>query len=412
MLYNAGNDGNFGNQNMNPQGSQYAANYNHEEQILLEKATNRLIFDSAPQQFYDLTLLNRMGALPSDSDEFFFQEMGDQRAPVVVTAASSAATYPNTATIQVSSLDQVATDVLIGTPDNARGTIVDVIAGSNTIVVKPANGETIEALSVDDELNIFGPIEADGVQEFAAHFRARTTERHNFIQLFNRAIQYGEVELFKLRNRGATSNFLSMERQQMFRQFRIDISNAFWNGKKGEVMLKSGKLAKTTGGIYNSMIEAGSPIVNAPLASIPDALEQLALDTEYGEYGATRFFFGSNQMILKISKAYKDAKTRYRPKDKEADLGLQMINIGSTNIVLVPYARFRQTASFPVSWQTQGFLLDMKNIRMRQMWNERMGETTDDRAHGQRKRYMETWIDANMGVEFNNPLACGILRQS
>jgi hypothetical protein len=410
MLYTPSINGQHGNHNMNPQGSQYAANHNHSVTNLVEKATNRIIFDAAPQQFFDLALLNMIGgSFGADSDEFFFHEMGYQREPVVVTATTASVTYPATVTVTVSSLDQITTNVLVGTPDNNRATIVEVISGANQIVLKPMDGESIEALSVDDELNIFGPIEADGVQEFAAHFRASTVEKFNYVQLFNRAIQYGEVELFKLQNRGATSNFLQMERRAMFRQFRIDISNVFWNGKRGQVVLKDGRVAKTTGGVNSTMIDAGSPVVSTPLASVDEAFEQLCLDTEYGEYGHTRFFFATPRMILKISKAYKSDKTRYNPSDMVARLNLNMITIGSTQVVLVPYARFEDAASFPQSFANSGFLLDMNNIKMRQMWNERMGETTDDRKHGQRKRYSETWVDANMGLEFNNPLACGKL---
>lgn len=399
-----------GNAGLNPQGSGYATDFNKGVSTLVAKAANKMIFDAAPQQFFLLKMLNMQNAEFAPSDEFFFQEMGYQREPITVVTATSQTSYPNSVVVTVNSLDHVSTDTLIGTPDNNMGSVVSTNPGANQITIKPQNDGLIEALAVDDELFVTSTIEADGTDEFAQYFRAQTVERSNYVQLFAKAIKYGEVEKHKMIHTGI-NNFLSMEKKAMYRQFRIDIENALWNGHKGEVTLSNGDVAKTTGGIYDNMIDAGSTVVDTPLASITEAFEQLALDTEYGDYGATRFFFAPNDMILKISKAYKDDKTRYSPNDSVARLGLSSVNIGSSNIVLVPNARFKDGASFPASWATQGFLLDLNNIKMCQMWNERQGDTSDNRATGQgRKRSSESWIDANMGLKFFNPLACGILR--
>lgn len=407
MIFNG--NGGASNGNLNAPGSQYAQDYGKATSLLVERVVKKVIFDAAPKQFFDLKLLDMQTPEGCGSDEFFYKQMGYQREPLTLTAASSAATYPNTTTITLSTLDHIGTDFIVGSPAGTQGTVVEVLYGSNQIVVKPMNGETFEALAADDVLFLHTTVEADGTDQYANYFRADTTEAHNFIQLFNRAIRYDEMELHKMQNSG-NSNFLDAERRAMFRQFRIDMSNAFWNGKKGEVVTAKGKKAKTMGGVYHTMIEAGSPVVSTPLSSIDLALEQLAIDTEYQDYGAVRFLFGTPEMTLALSKKYKNDKTRYSPNDSIAKLMLDEVNLGSSRIVLVPFSRFKDTSSFPSFWKNQAILLDMENIKMRQAWGQRMGTTTDNRANNGRKRYTETFIDANMSCEFNNPLSCGFLR--
>lgn len=395
------------NTNLNSLGSQYAADFGHDISLMVQKATNKAIFDAAPQQFFDLKLLNMKSFIPVSSDEFFYKEMGYQREPISATAGAGAVTAPNTQTYAVSNIGEIATDTIITYPNNTKGNVVNVDTTNNTITVAPYSGGSLPAVVIGDEMSNLSSVEADGGEGFAQYFRATTIERHNFVQLFNKTIKYGEVELHKLKNNAVTSNYLDMERSAMMRQFRIDTSNAFWNGEKGEVVLEDNRVAKSTGGIYTSMVAAGSPNFAATAATLTDAFEDLVLDTEYGDYGTVRFAFMHPRIHLALSKAYKDDKTRYTPNDDIAKLQLQEINIGSSRIVLVPYARFADRASFPASFENRIQLLDMKNISLRQLWGERSGETPDHRANGYSKRYKEMWVDANFGVQFNNPLACG-----
>jgi hypothetical protein len=111
------------------------------------------------------------------------------------------------------------------------------------------------------------------------------------------------------------------------------------------------------------------------------------------------------KLHLILSQEYKEAATRYTPNDAVASLQLQEINLGSSRIVLVPFARFGDTASFPTVWKDRIMLLDMKNIFLRQMFGQRSGETLS-RVEGLPRRYKEIWVDANVGVQFHNPLAC------
>jgi hypothetical protein len=395
----------FSNQNLNSVGSEYAAQYGHDVSLLVQKLTNRAIFDAKPQQFMDLKLLNMVAPVQANSDEFFFQEMGYQREPLVATANVLAVSYPNTQVIPVTSVENIATNTIITYPNGQKGSVTDVDTTNLTITVTPYTGDTLPAVAADDVIANLSSVDHDGSDGFAQYFRASTIERNNYIQLFNKAIRYNEVELHKLKNMGTTSNFLEMEKKAMFDQHRIDISNAFWIGQKGQIITANGTPAKTTGGVFTSMLEAGSPNALATPATLVDAFEDVVLSSEYGDYGSVRMAFLTPRIHRVLTKAYKDELTRYKPTDEIAILNLKEINIGSSRIVLVPFKRFEDAASFPSSFANRIVILDMKNIRRRQLWGERSGDTLK-LEDGIPKRYGDIWVDCNMGVEMYNPLAC------
>lgn len=406
-LYNEPNV-KFNNQNYNSVGSEYAALYGHDISLLVQKLTNRAIFDAAPQQFMDLKLLNMVAAEQVNSDEFFYQEMGYQREPLVATAASATVSWPTTQTISVTSTDNISTNTIISYPNGQKGSVVSVDTSLLTITVSPYNGDTLPAVTADDVLANVSSVDHDGSDGFAQYFRASTIERNNYIQLFNKAIRYSEVELHKLKTLGTTANFLEMERNAMFNQHRIDLSNAFWTGQKGEIITADGTPAKTTGGVFSSMLEAGSPNALATNASLVDAFEDMVLSSEYGDYGQARMAFMTPRVHRALSLAYKEELTRYAPNDDIALLNLKEVNLGSSRIVLVPFKRFEDKASFPGSFENRIVILDMKNIKRTQLWGERSGDTLK-LEDGVPKRYGDVWVDCNMGVKFHNPLACAWL---
>jgi hypothetical protein len=398
----------FNNTNVNSVGSEYASLYGHDISLLVQKLTNRAIFDSAPQQFMDLKLLNMVPAEQVNSDEFFFQEMGYQREPLVATASASAVAFPTTQVISVTSVDNIATNTIISYPNGQKGVVTAVNTSLLQITVSTYNGDTLPAVAPDDVLANVSSVDHDGSDGFSQYFRASTIERNNYIQLFNKAIRYSEVELHKLKNMGTTSNFLEMERNAMFNQHRIDLSNAFWVGQKGEIPTANGTPAKTTGGVFSSMVEAGSPNALATSSTLVDAFEDMVLSSEYGDYGQARMAYMTPRIHRALSLAYKEELTRYAPNDEIALLNLKEVNLGSSRIVLVPYKRFEDGASFPGSFANRICVLDMKNIKRTQLWGERSGDTLK-LEDGVPKRYGDVWVDCNMGVKFHNPLACAWL---
>jgi hypothetical protein len=398
----------FNNTNLNSVGSEYASLYGHDISLLVQKLTNRAIFDASPQQFMDLKLLNMVPAEQVNSDEYFFQEMGYQREPLVATAVASAVAYPTTQVISVTSVDNISTNTIISYPNGQKGVVTAVNTSLLQITVSPYNGDTLPAVAPDDVLANVSTVDHDGSDGFSQYFRASTIERSNYVQLFNKAIRYSEVELHKLKNMGTTSNFLEMERNAMFNQHRIDLSNAFWVGQKGEVPTFNGTPAKTTGGVFSSMVEAGSPNALATASTLVDAFEDMVLSSEYGDYGQARMAYMTPRIHRALSLAYKEELTRYAPNDEIALLNLKEVNLGSSRIVLVPYKRFEDGASFPGSFANRIVLLDMKNIKRVQLWGERSGDTLK-LEDGVPKRYGDVWVDCNMGVKFHNPLACAWL---
>jgi len=398
----------FSNQNYNSVGSEYANLYGHDISLLVQKLTNRAIFDAAPQQFMDLKLMNMIPAETVNSDEYFFQEMGYQREPLQITAVSASVSYPTTQTLNVASVDNISTNTIISYPNGQKGSVIAVDTSLLTVTVSPYNGDTLPAVAIGDVLANVSTVDHDGSEGFAQYFRASTIERVNYVQLFNKAIRYSEVELHKLKNMGTTANFLEMERNAMFNQHRIDISNALWTGQKGEVVTANGTPAKTTGGIFTSMVEAGSPNAVATASTLVDAFEDMVLSSEFGDYGQARMAYMTPRMHRMLSLAYKEELTRYAPNDEIALLNLKEINLGSSRIVLVPYKRFEDAASFPGSFANRIVIADMKNIKRVQLWGERSGDTLK-LEDGVPKRYGDVWVDCNMGVKFNNPLACAYL---
>jgi hypothetical protein len=398
----------FTNTNTNSVGSEYASLYGHDISLLVQKLTNRAIFDASPQQFMDLKLLNMVPAEQVNSDEFFFQEMGYQREPLVATANVGAVAYPTTQVIPLTTVDNISTNTIISYPNGQKGSVVAVDTSLLTITVSPYNGDTLPAVVADDVLANVSTVDHDGSDGFAQYFRASTIERNNYVQLFNKAIRYSEVELHKLKNMGTTSNFLEMERNAMFNQHRIDLSNAFWVGQKGEIPTANGTPAKTTGGVFTSMVDAGSPNALATQSTLVDAFEDMVLSSEYGDYGAARMAYMTPRLHRALSLAYKEELTRYAPNDDIALLNLKEVNLGSSRIVLVPYKRFEDAASFPGSFANRITILDMKNIKRTQLWGERSGDTLK-LEDGVPKRYGDVWVDCNMGIKFHNPLACAWL---
>jgi len=395
----------FSNEELNSVGSQYASTFSHATSNLVQKLTNRAIFDAAPQQFMDLKLLNMVPAETVNSDEFYFQEMGYQRSAIVATgtAAGVAAGATQTITIGAAATANISTNTIVAYPTGEHGVVTTV--GATTMEVT-AGSTALPAVAIGDVFANISTVDHDGSEGFTQYFRAAVTEKFNFVQLFNKAIRYSEVELHKLKNAGTTDNYLSMERSAMFNQHRIDLSNAFWSGKRDEVTTANGRKAKTTGGVLDSI--TGSSLASTSAATMVAGFEALVLATEYGDYGSVRFAYMTPSKHLALSKAYKDQLTRYAPNDDIANLQLKEINLGSSRIVLVPYKRFEDTASFPSSMANKIVILDHKNIKRVQLWGERSGDTLK-LEDGIAKRYGDVYVDANMGIKFNNPLACGIL---
>lgn len=400
----------FSNTDLNSLASTYASSFSHQTTALIQRIVKELIFDAAPQQFFDLKLLNQKPFESIKSDEWFFHEMDFGRNPLTTDAADGGGGATQVISVAAATdLDHVAIDTILVYPDNSHATVTTVTAGGPSVTVTSMTGQTLPAIAIGDNFAVLSPVEADGANSISQYFRIETTERFNFVQMLVKAMRFGRMELFKYENAGTTSNYLSMQKQRMLQQFRIDISNILWNGERGEVTLSNSAVAKTTGGIFPSMVAAGSPNSSVTLANSPQALEELALDTEFKAFGATRFFYATPRLVHFLAQEYKRSLTRYSPNDEIAKLDLKAIDIGSTKVVFVPMKRFEEPSCFPAAWRSRGILLDQETLSCVQTWGEEMGETLSRVQGGTRENFKDFWVSTTFGVQFNNPLASGFL---
>jgi len=398
-----------GLKDLNAPGSRYASRQNRAISDKVERITRRQLFDAQPKQFLELTLLNMNQAKETNlsSDEISFGEYGWQRAPLFVT---STGTSGYTQTVSVSNMSEAAENHFYLHPSGVPMLLHTKNEAAGTVTFKAIEGETLPQIVSDSILANQGPIEADGTDSFASYFRMDIIERDNYVQFFSRGRLYGEIEYEKLSRAGRWTNFLQEELKQLMLQGRIDLSNTFWTGKKGEVVLPGGLVAKSMNGVYQSMKEAGSPEIQTTKATVVPAFEHLVEQTEYGQYGATRFFFAHPKVLKLISNAYKGDKTRYAPNDMVAKLMLNQIDIGSSVVVLVPYGRFGDRSSFPAFYANSGFLLDFDNIKMGEFFAPQMYQgLADERGNGGKKMKKEIGMSASLTLFHYNPLSCGRL---
>ena len=409
----------FRNTDLNAPGSGYADTFTHNETGLIERITKQLVFDAAPQQFFDLKLLAMKPFERIESDEWYYHEMGYGRDPVTLGVGGITGGAPTQAGVAVTELDVVAIDTILVLPDNTKVIVTAKSAetGAGTIAIASLDvtgtAPNLPAVAAGQLLAQLSPVEADGADAISQYFRITTDEYNNYVQMVVKAMRFGKMELFKYQNAGSTANYLSMQKQRMIQQFRIDLSNILWNGQQGEVTVTNSgataSVAKTTGGIFEILTARAAPTVTTPAASVDAALETLALNTEMKAYGATRFLYGTPAQLHNLSQLYKRSATRYTPNDEIAKLQLTAVDIGSSKIVFVPMRRFADTASFPASWQNRLILLDQESVSIVQTWGEEMGETLDRRPGGTLQNYQDFWISTTFGVQFNNALGSGII---
>lgn len=400
----------FQNRNVNALGSKYAQQYGHQVTSLITRAVRQVIYDAAPQQYFDLKILGLKTPKMVNSDEYFYHEMGFGRDPLVVGQTAGVAAGV-TQTIPIQNIQAVSNDMIVVYPGNERGNVTAVNPGAGTITVTAETNNTLPAIPAGaagaTTLANLSPVEADGQNSISQYWRQDTVERCNYIQMVIKAMRFGEIELEKYKRSGAIDTYLAFQRKRMQEQFRIDLANIYWNGRMAEVTLANGQKAKTAGGIFPIMQQVGSANTSVSMANLPQALEELALDTEYGVYGKTRFLYGTPRAIHYLNQQYKRSLTRYSPNDDMAKLELTGVKMGSTNIVFVPIKRFEEPSCFPSSWRSRLILLDQETIQPVFFLPERMGETLARVNNGTLQNYTDSWMSATWGLEFSNPLGSG-----
>ena len=407
----------FGLKNTNAQGSNYgpgALPGGGIESNLIQKAIKEAIFDAAPKQFDALKLAFAQAPIEKGSDEFEYLETNFGRNALVVnTGAALVAGAANTQvtqsiTLDTGSIQYASIDLLVSYPDGSEGVIQDLNTTTGVITVGSRTGVGLSAVNAGETLAIRSSIEGDGMDSFSVYQRTETITRYNYVQFFMRAKRWAKVELQKYINQG-TTNYLDVDKKQKMKQLRVDLFASYFNGHRGEYQIANGIIATSMGGIYPTMVEAGSLSANPTLAGLQDAFEKLGFATNFKAEGGTRFVYASDEMLYEFSKIYKQPGLRYEPNNETANLKLKRIELGTQNWVLVPCELFRENSVFPDSWKRKMLFLDVETIRpvkMKGLPTYEMGATLDRKNNGTRENFQDWYCGAQFSLEFNNPLGC------
>jgi hypothetical protein len=394
----------FGNIAANPQASNYgtASGFSASETILIAKAVREAIFDAAPEQYMALRLVFEKDFEEVNLDEFEYLEAN---ATQTAQAAVPGAIQTQTLTLTAATSTKIGIDKIIIYPDGTKATITAVLSPL-TFTVKSQTGAGLPAIAVGDIFSVQSTLVADGANYFADYERTETITRYNYIQMFLRARRWTRMELLKYQNSG-TTNYLDIDRKDKIDQLRVDLFNSFFNGTRGEFQLSSGAPAKSMGGIYPTMVAAGSMTANPTIAGLRTAFETLAFKTNFKKEGGTRMIYATDEMLYELSKIFKDPGTRYAPNDKIADLNLTEYRMGTMKFVPVPCELFKEQSCFPKEWARKILVLDQETIspvKMKGLPSMFSGTTLDKGANGTREDFKDWYTEANLSLRFNNPL--------
>ena len=402
----------FGNVNLNPLSANYLSDSGQSPNstALINRAIKYMIFDAAPAQYNAMKLLYEKPFEEVGSDEFEYFENTFGRS--ALTAASSpgavsASGMTNvTQTLTVTDGTKCTLDQTIIYSDGTKATITGI--SGNVLTLKSYSGGSLPAVASGDVIAIQSANSADGIDYFGNYERIVPVKRYNYVQLFARAERWAEIEMQKYINQG-TTNFLDEQKQHKLKQLRIDLFSSFINGTRGEFVLSGGKVGKATGGVYPTMVAAGSAHATTPLAGLGSTLESLGYSTNYKAEGDVRMILATSQNLNEISKIYKQSLVRYAPNDTIANLQLNKIEMPGMNFVLVPVELFRETSVFPAAWQSKLLVLDYETIspvKIKGVEAMRMGETLSRKNNpGTREAFTDFWVWAQLGVRMNNPLS-------
>ena len=406
----------FNDAGLNAYPSLYADVYGQPKTDLIREDVRYKIFDSAPQEFYDLRIIGMQEPIQQNDTEYSWFEKGYGRDAILSTATVVGGFPQIVITVSQASLSVVTINTIVQFPNKQKGNVIAINIATNQITVLMQAGQIAPTVNNGDIINNFSSIEPDSVNNYSQNFRIQLIKRTNVIQQFVKGMQFGDIEMEKYKRSG-TTDFLDMNRQEFVRQFRIDISNVSWLGTLGQINMSYGTPAKMTDGIDSLMAKANSPVANTTVANVGSALEAIALATEYGDYGQVKFAFMTPTMKNYMAKYYKYSLIRYNVTEGStgagggtiAPLWMDAIDIGSTRINLVPYQRFQDTASFPVTMQNSIYLLDMKNIIPTYFMSESMIQTPNRRTGINLKTYTNFVMTADYGLQFNNPASSGLI---
>lgn len=394
-------------------GSEYAGEFSYDETILIRRAIAREIFDATPKKYAALRLLMDKTVKFVDGDVFTYLEKTFGRVALKASAGvAGGATQDIILTTGGGS--NITPNKVIVYPDNSKGMVK--IVASDTITVVPFTGApNVPAVVAGDYFSIQTSLIADG-QNFLSHYdRMKKIERYNYVQLMHRDKRWTRKELTKFANL-STTNYFDLDKKEQMDLLLLDMFISLWNGTRGEAPVfvpgtagANAYKAMTMGGVFPLMVAAGSAsATGVTKATLQEAFESLAFETDYKGEGAVRFLFAQNALLYELSKAWKETGLRYRPDDKIGDLNLSIYKIGDMSFVPVSTELFKEISCFPATWQHRIFVLDLETIQpvcMKGYQPVETGQTAPKGQSGSIQDYSEWWIQGMLSLQFNNPLS-------
>ena len=407
-----------GSFDLNPIGSEYADAFSKNETILIKRAIQEAIFDATPAKYKVLKLLFDQPVKYVGNDEFTYLEKTFGRVALKASAgvvAGPTQVLPLTA----GGAGNVTINKIIVYPNNRKGIVSAVDVAADEITVKTFNGQAdLPEVFQDDVFAIGGTVIADGMNFLAHYDRMKKIEKFNFVQLMHRDKRWTRMEMQKFQNLG-TTNYYDLDKKEQMELLLQDMFAAFWNGERGEVDLaipgNAGDVykAKTMGGIYPTMVAAGSAVADAVTkVTLQPAFEKYVFETDYKAEGSVRYIFAQNALLYQLSKVFKEPGIRYTPNDKVADLNLMEYRFGDMRFVPVATELFKEPSMFPTSWSKRIFILDKDAIQpvcMTGYMPIEMGQTAPKGQNGSLNDFTEWWIQGMLSLQFNNPLGSFIL---
>jgi len=399
----------FTEANLNALGSLYGQDFRHADRYWIEREVNKVLVRTWPEMFTDMTLLFQKTPKFKQSDEFEYNTNSYDRKGFTVTVATAAVVSPNTVTVSVASVADIAfTDMSVNCGNQSLATVVNINYQANTIELKPMTNRGIPAMSVGQILPFVAPVEADGAKTINFRYRMLPQRQHNYIMLISGMIEYTMLELQKQQNNSYIPDFLNQEFENLVLHIRNSMSNMFWQGIRGEFTLADGRVAKSCMGI-DEFITNGGNIVNTPVSSFGDAVENAVLASQFGSQGQRKFLYTTPRRATDLQKQYKNAATlRFQLQDKATNVNLELdeYQFGAGTVVVIPFQRFQDTASFPAEYQDFAYLLDHNLIDpvKLQNWAD-TGQTPDRKSGPYLLMSTQRWISDSMSTEMYNPLA-------
>lgn len=390
----------FAGWNWNPQGSHYAVAYSQNESPLIKRDIFNTIVESIPQQFKLMNLLFNQGVEYRPNDETSWFEETWNRIPIIVGIAGAGGGA--TQEVPTTNTAGIGENAEVVYPDGTHG-IVSMVVANTSFTVTAQTGDVLPAVVSGDKLIVQSYVIADGMNYFVGYDRLSLVEYTNFIQYFRRTKRWTRMEQTKHRNLG-TTDYMERDKALLMKSIYQDAFATYLNGHKGQYTFTptggSGTYyAKSTDGIFPSMVSMGSQNVVSDPTTVAKDFEFLSFNTNYKNVDEPRYVICTDKMWYQLSTIMKDP-IRYSPADKSMDLNLDVWHMGTQKFIPIIVELFKeQSYMFEKAWQNRILVVDMAKIKPLCMTGYEpfeFSETTSQNIKGGGREDYSEWSASGM----------------